>query len=122
MLYDPLKAVAQPRTGLTTAVLPAVPQSSYASHMLPGSRPLSAIKRDYLRVCRAFVQLYFEWIGIPFDKPGQRVPVLFSRRTPANLVPPCLAARFRFVHQVNIRSGEVQQRSTATPAPISTVG
>lgn len=72
---------------------------------LPGPRPLSAIDRKHLGIRRTLVQLDFEGVRVHLDKPCQRVPILLSRRTHANLVPPYLTARFGFVHLANIRAG-----------------
>lgn len=101
--------------GLPTTMLPALPYSPHTSRILPSSRPLSAINQDYLRICRAFVQLDLKGVGIPFDEPGQRIPVLFGRRTPANLISPGLAARLRFVHYANIRSRQAAARRVPDP-------
>jgi hypothetical protein len=83
------------------ALLP-LSQSPHPPGVLPSLRPLGAINRKHLGICRALVQLDFEGICVHLDKPSQGIPILLSCRTRSDLVPPHLTARLGSVHLANI--------------------
>lgn len=73
--------------------------------VLPSLRPLGTINRKQLGICRELVQLDFEGICVHLDKPSQGIPILLSRRTRSNHVPPHLPAGLDLVHLANVRAG-----------------
>ena len=66
--------------------------------VLAGSRTLSPVDQEFLRLAAQLVQLDLERIGVPIDKLRESHPGLLDRHSTPNLIPPRLAARLRLIH------------------------
>lgn len=82
-----------------------LPKSPHVPGVLPRLRPLGAINRKHLGICRTLVQLNLAGVRVHLDKPGQGIPILLSCRARSDLVPPRLTTRLGFVHLANICAG-----------------
>jgi hypothetical protein len=83
---------------LAVLVCSLLSEPTYAALVLAGSRTLSLVDQELLRLGSQLIQLDLERIGIPIDKLRESHSVLLDRHPTPNLIPPRLAARLRLIH------------------------